>query len=140
MQTGANVKIKNNVKEVQAEVAHAILRGFKAIGEKAIDYAKGDCPVDSGRLRNSITYAVSDGTQGGANNKDKAKAKAEDYAMHGTPDKNALVIGTNVVYAPPQEFNERFVHTTGKAHFLRDAISTHGDEYKKTMEASIKAV
>lgn len=136
----SEVNIKSNVNAVKEETARAILRGLKAIGEKAIDYAKGDCPVDSGRLRNSITYAVSDGTQGGANNKDKAKAEAEDYAMHGTPQVNTLVIGTNVVYAPPQEFSETFIHTTGKAHFLRDAISTHGDEYKKTMEASIKAV
>lgn len=135
----ATLNITNNSKAIKDEVAHAILRGFKAIGEKAETYAKKDCPVDTGRLRNSITYVVSDGFQAGANNSGGEPAKEADYKPHGRPDENTLVLGTNVVYAPPQEFCETFNHTSGKAHFLRDAISTHGDEYRKTMEASLKA-
>jgi len=139
----SDVKIKNNKAEVESELAFAILRGLKAIGEVAETHAKKDCPVDSGRLRNSITYAIRGyhgpmTTEAGRDGQITIPDSSE-YETHGEPDEDTLVIGTNVVYAPPQEFNERYAHVSGKAHFLRDAISTHGDQYKKIMEASLKA-
>ena len=87
-------------------------KGLKAIAVKAESYAKDDCPVDTGRLKNSISNAVKD---------------------------NAAYIGTNVEYAPYVEFNTNVVHRTGRAHFLRDAASTHGDEYKEIMKAALKS-
>lgn len=92
-----------------------IEKGLKAIAVKAETYAKNDCPVDTGRLKNSITNAVID---------------------------KSAYIGTNVEYAPYVEFMDRRnakPRKTGKAHFLRDAASTHGDEYKKIMEAALKS-
>lgn len=29
-------------------------------------------------------------------------------------------------------------HTNGKAHFLRDSATTHGDEYRKILETALK--
>jgi hypothetical protein len=31
-------------------------------------------------------------------------------------------------------------HTHGQAHFLRDAATTHGDEYKHIMEVTLKTM
>ena len=84
--------------------------GLAAIGSRAEGHAKANCPVDTGRLRNSISNAVVD---------------------------NEVYIGTNVEYAPVQELYD-MSHKVGRAHFLRDAATTHGDEYKRIMEAALK--
>ena len=111
-----DVKITDNSAEVQAAFNDKIALVLGAIGEIAEGYAKEDCPVDTGRLRNSITHR----TQG-----------KDEY------------IGTNVEYARYVEYNEKARHDPpefggGKAHFLRDAATTHGDEFKATAEAILK--
>ena len=128
--------INDNTALFLSEFEKAVMQGMMAIGSKAEGYAKKNCPVDTGRLRNSITWAV-DGAQGAPNTSAKATAKPSDYAKHGEPGKNVIVIGTNVEYAPIQEFYN-MSHKVGQAHFLRDAATTHGDEYKKIMEAALK--
>ena len=87
---------------------------LKAIGQTAEGYAKDDCPVDTGRLRNSIANEVFE-------------------------EENAVYIGTNVEYAPYVEYRDNASHQTGKAHFLRDAAANHGDHYSAILEAALKA-
>lgn len=106
-----DIQITDNSPEVQAAFNDKIALVLSAIGEIAEGYAKEDCPVDTGRLRNSITHR----TQG-----------KDEY------------IGTNVEYAPYVELIDRYNHTNGKAHFLRDAATTHGEEFKATAEAILK--
>ena len=106
-----DIQITDNSAEVQAAFNDKIALVLGAIGEIAEGYAKEDCPVDTGRLRNSITHR----TEG-----------KDEY------------IGTNVEYAPYVELIDRYYHTNGKAHFLRDAATTHGDEFKATAEAILK--
>lgn len=106
-----DIKITDNSPEVQAAFNDKIALVLGAIGEIAEGYAKEDCPVDTGRLRNSITHR----TEG-----------KDEY------------IGTNVEYAPYVELIDRYNHTNGKAHFLRDAATTHGEEFKATAEAILK--
>ena len=108
-----DIKITDNSAEVQAAFNDKIALVLGAIGEIAEGYAKGDCPVDTGRLRNSITHR----TEG-----------KDEY------------IGTNVEYAPYVELIDRYNHTNGKAHFLRDAATTHGEEFKTTAEIILKTV
>lgn len=56
------VHIEDHSAEVLAALQNAIERGAMAIGEKAVTYAKDNITaqgaVDTGRLRNSITYMV----------------------------------------------------------------------------------
>ena len=85
--------------------------GLEAIGLKAEGYAIDDCPVDTGRLQNSISHATI---------------------------KNAEIIGTNVEYARKIKKKKKIRHTTGKAHFLRDSATNHGIEYKKLYEDALK--
>ena len=107
----SSFNLVDNSDECKNELANKVALALAAIGEKAEGYAKDNCPVDTGRLRNSITYSVQEDT---------------------------CYIGTNVEYAPQQEFNDHLNHTTGQAHFLRDAASTHGDEYKNIAETILK--
>lgn len=62
MSNTITVTIDDHSDEVLAALENAIERGAMAIGEKAVTYAKDNLTrqnaVDTGRLRNSITYAV----------------------------------------------------------------------------------
>ena len=107
-----NIQITDNSPAVLAELKDRIPLVMGAIGEIVEGYAKEDAPVDTGRLRNSITHQ----TEG-----------------------NDEYIGTNVEYAVYVELIDRYHHTTGKAHFLRDAATTHGDELKAVAETILKA-
>lgn len=109
----SDVKITDNRPEVKKEFNLKLLLALELIGQKAEGYAKDDCPVDTGRLRNSISNKV---------------------------DGNDVYIGTNVEYAPYVEFGDSMHHEVGKAHFLRDAATTHGDEYKRIAELVMKGL
>lgn len=89
----------------------AVPRALEIIGQVAERYAKGYAPVDTGRLRNSISHEVA-------------------------PDENAVYVGTNVEYAPYQEFGTRY---QGGTPFLRPAIENHLDEYKQIVEEELKS-
>ena len=99
---------KDNTDEVLAAFEKAKSRGLEAIGLTAEGHAKKETPVDTGRLRNSISHATDD---------------------------EAAYIGTNVEYAPYVELGAR--GRQGK-HMLQRAASEHADEYKKLMEDSMK--
>ena len=99
---------KDNTDEVLDALKRAKKRGLEAIGLTAEGYAKKDTPVDTGRLRNSISHATDD---------------------------EAAYIGTNVEYAPYVELGAR--GRKGK-HMLQRAASEHTDEYKRLMEDSMK--
>lgn len=99
---------KDNTDEVLAALERAKKRGLEAIGLAAEGHAKKETPVDTGRLRNSISN---------------------------TTDGEAAYIGTNVEYAPYVELGAK--GRKGK-HMLQRAASEHTDEYKQIMEDSMK--
>lgn len=107
-----DIEIKDNSPAFLAELHNRIPLVLGAMGEIVEGYAKEDAPVDTGRLRNSITHQ----TEG-----------------------NDEYIGTNVEYAVYVELIDRYHHTTGKAHFLRDAATNHGDELKAVAKAILEA-
>ena len=99
---------KDNTDEVLAALEMAKNRGLEAIGLTAEGHAKKETPVDTGRLRNSISHATDD---------------------------EAAYIGTNVEYAPYVELGAR--GRKGK-HMLQRAATEHTDEYKRIMEDAMK--
>lgn len=101
----------DNSAKFQKEKDEKITDALELIGLEAEGYAKEDCPVDTGLLRNSISHAQ---------------------------EKTTAYIGTNVEYAAKVEYGDNIEHTTGKAHFLRDAATNHSDEYKKIVEQVLK--
>lgn len=54
-----NIKIIDNSDKVREELANAITKALTTVGLMAVTYAKDSCPVDTGRLRASICYALS---------------------------------------------------------------------------------
>lgn len=138
------VTFRDNTNEVIGFFQKAKHRGLQAIGMAAEGHAKKKCPVDTGRLRNSITYAISGyathvqsyrraNVAGGASQKHK-RYEYGGGAMEGEKD-SAVFIGSNVEYAPFVELGANGRHP---AHFLQDAASGHGDEYRRLMEDAMK--
>lgn len=127
------IKIKDNSKEILKEFETKLENACIGIGLEAEGFSKDQAPVDTGRLRGSITFATSTKHSSGQN-----PAEASDYATKGTPEKGKVYIGTNVEYAPMQELND-MNHVVGKAHFLRDAAAQHGDRYKEITKAALQS-
>jgi phage gpG-like protein len=119
---------KDNTKEILKATDEAIYNALYIIGAKAADYAAGLAPVDTGRLKNSLTHEV---------------------AM----DEKAVYVGTNVEYAPYVEFGHRqevgrYVPAIGKRlvkayvpakPFLKPAIVNNLEEYKGIIESELRA-
>ena len=105
----------------------------------ALERAKKKCPVDTGRLRNSITYALAgEETHVKSYKANKGGKDRETYTYEGTADGekgSGVYIGTNVEYAV---FVENGARGRTAVHFLQDAATGHTDQYKKLMEDSIK--
>lgn len=105
---------KDNRRAVSVAVLMAITRGLEEVGLVAEGAAKRLCPVDTGRLRGSITHQVSVGEE-------------------------AVYIGTNVEYAPAVEFREDVHHDVGQAHYLRDAANDNAGTYRQIIESALKS-
>lgn len=131
------VKVTDNSEILKRAKDEAVARALEAIGLTAERHAKENTPVDTGRLRNSITHATNT-FHGQGTYSDNHGQSYSDATAHGTPEKETVYIGTNVEYAQKQEITDSYHHTTGRAHFLRDAVANHGDEYKKIVEAQLK--
>lgn len=107
-----DIKITDNSDKIKAELSASTDAILEALGLTAEGYAKENCPVDTGRLRNSITHKA---------------------------DGNTAYIGTNVEYAPDVELFD-MPHRTGKAHFMRDAVQNHTDEYRSIIADGLSGI
>ena len=106
----ASIEIKyDKTDEVLVAKQAAINVALEMIGIEAERYAKEYCPVDTGRLRNSITH-----TQGG---------------------KETEFIGSNVEYAP---YVEAGTSRQKPRRFLQRAIFDHMTTYKEIAENCLR--
>lgn len=128
---------KDNTKEVLSAMEKAFERGLEAIGLTAEGYAKkNETAIDTGLLRNSITYAISGESPHIKSYKDNAGNQSGTYEGNAPKDKDkAVYIGTNVEYAP---FIEYGAQGRPPLHFLQRAATEHTDEYKKLMKESME--
>ena len=117
-----DVKIQDNSGEVLEAMNEQVLAWLEAIGEDAAGTAADRAPVGTpestgipgyigGTLKNSISHAV-------------------------VESEKAVYIGTNVEYAPYQEFGtSRGI--AGK-HFIQFGATAHQAEYKQLLEQYLK--
>ena len=106
---GMKFKMENDFSALVKEATFSqVERALEKVGLTAERYAKLACPVDTGRLRNSISH---------------------------THDKNTAYIGTNVEYAPYVEMGTK---NTKAQPYLKPAIADHIQEYKNTIEQELK--
>ena len=102
--------IADNTDEVIQALGIALGRSLEAVGLEAESDAAALCPVDTGRLRNSITHAI-DG------------------------DEKAAYIGTTVSYS---RYVHNGVHGRPGQPFLTDAVNQNADKYRQIFESGLK--
>lgn len=124
-------------KEYEKSFEKALQTGLAAVGAEAETNAKREeIQVDTGRLRNSITWATKE--RGGQVYQYKDNNEEEYTDMIGSGAKAGEVwIGTNVEYAPYIELGVR-----GKPglYFLRKACQNYTERYKEILESALKAL
>lgn len=97
------VEVREDNREAIANaIDRALVAALEEVGLVAEGYAKRACPVDTGRLRNSITHIVDE-------------------------DTSHVIIGTNVEYAPYVELGTR---RQKPQPFLKPAANDHYSTYK----------
>lgn len=104
----SNFEIKDNSGKFLKAEKEAVQRALEKIGLTAEAHAKKECPVDTGRLRNSINH---------------------------TTDEDSAYIGTNVEYAPYVEYG---TSKTAAQPFLRPAATEHSSQYKEILKNELK--
>lgn len=118
----------SNRAAVITAVEGAIKKALETCGGKAETYAKAECPVDTGRLKGSITH------------------RAEDV--------KTMLIGSSVEYAPYVELGHhqevgRYVAAIGKRlvrdwvppkPYLRPAIENHMSEYQEILNDELRKI
>ena len=126
-----SVEIRNdNTNEVLAALERAKLNGLRAIGFEAETAAKEKTPVDTGRLRNSITFAISGEPPNISSYSGDHGEEGGTYNGTAPSDKEkATYLGTNVSYAPIVE---------NRAHMLQRAATEPKERYKELMEDAMK--
>lgn len=108
---GAIVVVKDNTGEVKAGMKRAIEAALEECGLVGESYAKRACPVDTGRLRNSITHTVNGGEK-------------------------AAYIGTNVEYARYVELGTRKM---AAQPYLRPAAADHASRYRSIFRKHLQS-
>ena len=104
-----DIKFTSNVNDILSASEKGKRNALTAIGASAETYAKKATPVDTGRLRNSISHTV---------------------------DGEAAYIGTNVEYAPYVELG---TSRAKAHHMLQKAATEHSAEYKRLAEDAIQS-
>ena len=104
-----DVNFTNNADDILRLLERGKRNALTAIGAAAETYAKNATPVDTGRLRNSISHAV---------------------------DGEAVYIGSNVEYAPYVELG---TSRAKAHHMLQKAATEHSAEYKRLAEDAVKS-
>ena len=108
MANNFQIQIDDHSKEFLEALDRGCLDAFEEIGQIAEGYAKADCPVDTGRLRNSITHAQEDDT--------------------------TEIIGTNVEYAP---YVEMGTSRSRAQPYLKPALVNHALEYQRIFQSEL---
>lgn len=101
---------EDNREQFKHALWKALARGLEECGLVAEGYAKRLCPVDTGRLRNSITHVTSYGAK-------------------------AVYIGTNVEYA---RYVEMGTSRHKEQPYLRPAAQNHVGQYRAIIENELR--
>lgn len=117
----------DNTDKVGEELIDACRRALEICGGKAETYAKINCPVRTGNLRNSITHKVAD------DGKSVAIGSAAEYSMF--VELGHIQEVGRYVPAIGKRLKNEFVKPRP---FLRPAVENHLTEYKSIIENELK--
>lgn len=100
----------DNARQIEDAIDRALAAALEEVGLVCEGYAKRLCPVDTGRLRNSITHIV-------------------------RPSEKSAYVGTNVEYGP---YIELGTSRSKPQPFLKPAAADHEGVYRKIFEKHLR--
>jgi len=140
-----DVKITDNTDELLAglllkEEKALVTVGMEAEGDAKIEIESSPRRVDTGRLRNSITWAIKTKHSSpqyiggdGADEVDPDSGVREDQV----PDEKTVVIGTNVEYAAKIHEGDAD-EGLDPNRFLRNAVENNAQKYREIIDDTLK--
>ena len=139
----ASVEVVSYKKDVLKATEKAMKKAARMIGGSMAGHAVEGCPVDTGLLKNSITFALGGDppaiTDYQADVPDKeGNYKEGHYDGQAQADDDGEItvyVGTNVEYAPYQELGTSRMDARP---FLRPAFENNQDEIKQIIEKCCK--
>lgn len=142
MAIGMNISVnvtsnKDEYEKALDEVAEKVLTMW---GMQAESAAKRLCPVDTGLLRNSITYAVAGEGVANPTYRSNTGSESGSYQGQAQADKGGarhVYIGSNVEYAPYQELG---TSKMAAQPYLRPAIEQNRDYFEQILRSELKNV
>lgn len=160
---GISIKVEDHSIEALTALDSTIEKALEACGMQAEGYAKAELSntpkrIDTGLLRNSITYAVSgkppaiSSYQGSSVHGDNPSTRKRGIVGKPAPPphegsyggqapeegsgRKAVWIGTNVKYAT---YVHDGTHKMSANRFLRNAITKHADQYRAIVQSFLKS-
>lgn len=118
---GNLVILEDNAEYIAQAIDRALAEALDEIGQAVQHRAQELCPVDTGRLRNSITYRLGGGSF--------------DFPGHGASVGREVTVGSEVEYAAYVELG---TSRTRAQPFLRPAAEDYADEYRSTVEGHLR--
>ena len=138
----SNITVVSHVAKVKKAVDKAMKQAAIMIGGTVEGHAKELCPVDTGLLRNSITYAL------GGESPAVTTYTAENGDGNGVYDGTApededneitVYVGTNVEYAPYQELGAPNINLPARP-YLRPAMEGSQREIMQILEECFRGL
>ena len=132
-------------KDVEKATEKALKKAARMIGGSVAGHAIELCPVDTGLLRNSITFALGGEAPAITDYKSDKKKKDGSYTeghYDGTAPEDgdhetSVYVGTNVEYAPYQELGAPNANVPASP-FLRPAFEENREEIHQIIEKCCK--
>ena len=146
----SSFEVVSHKAEVGRQIMSKLKQAATMIGGTVEGHAKERCPVDTGLLRNSITYAIGgqpvNTPEYKSNDVDKNKNKIEvqtgAYTAQAPADEDGQItvyVGTNVHYAPHQELGAPTINLPARP-FLRPAFENHKDEIEQILKKTLGSI
>ena len=135
-----NFQIDSKIPELKRATQEAITTALEAVGVQAQGNATAEITavgaIETGRLKNSITFAVS-GQSGSTHNYSDDEGNRFSDTIGGTGDakENTVYLGTNVEYAPYVELG---TYKMRARPFIRPAMEKNLSEYKDILIESLQ--
>lgn len=140
--TDVQFSMSSNADLIKEQTEEAIITALQTVGVQAQAHATAEITsqgaVDTGRLRASITYAVSgDSTRQHTYSDDIGNSYSENINDAGDEKEHTLYLGTNVHYSA---FVENGTQKMPARPFIRPAVENHLSEYQQIFEQTLSKI
>lgn len=140
--TDVQFSMSSNADLIKEQTEEAIITALQTVGVQAQAHATAEITaqgaVDTGRLRASITFAVSgDPARRNTYIDDQMTGYSEPVEGAGESTDHTLYLGTNVEYAP---YVEMGTSKMPARPFIRPAVENHLSEYQQIFEQTLSKI